>query len=185
MNIQRQDNAETERWTAKVGQALGQARFVVLLAVIAVLLVALSLFLLGGYLAVRSVWTAWQMAFQGKLHSDHLTVEFLEIVTVMLKAVVFYLVGVGMFSLFIAPLNVAVVLGINTFNDLEAKIINVVIVILAVTFLEHFIRSEDPVGTIQYGGAMALCVSALVLFQFYNYRSREAQRLQDAESEVR
>ena len=183
MNIQRQDNVPTERsaWAIKLGQALGQARFVVLLAVIAVLIVALSLFLLGGYLALQSVWTAWQLAFRGQLDAAHLTVEFLEIVTVMLKAVVFYLVGVGMFSLFIAPLEVAVALGINTFNDLEAKIINVVIVILAVTFLDHFIRSQDPVGTIQYGGAMALCVSALVLFQFYNHRSREAQRLHDSE----
>ena len=51
-----------------------------------------------------------------------LTVEFLEIVSLMLKAVVFYLIGVGLWSLFVAPLNITVSLGVRTLSDLEAKV---------------------------------------------------------------
>ena len=43
--------------------------------------------------------------------------------------------------------------------------VSVVIVILGVTFLEHFIRWEQPMETLQFGAGMALAVGVLVLFQ--------------------
>jgi uncharacterized membrane protein YqhA len=159
-----------------LGHIIGRTRFVVLLAVIAVLLVALSLFVLGTVMAMIGVGKAWVAAFSPGAEAPDLTVEFLELVTVMLKAVVFYLIAVGLYSLFIAPLNLPVALGVETLNDLETKIISVVIVIMAVEFLDHFIRWEDPVETLQYGAALAVAVAALVLFQFYNHLASKDQK---------
>ena len=137
------DNAPTP--LSPLARTIGRSRFVVMIAVAAVMMVALSLFLLGAILAALSVWDAWKGVFEGRIGSTDLTVEFLEVVSVMLKAVVFYIIGVGLYSLFMAPLNPTVALGVETLNDLESKVISVVIVILAVTFLEHFIRWERPV----------------------------------------
>lgn len=150
-------------------------RYIVLLAVVAVLFVAISLFIIGAGLAVLSVWTASQRVLDGELSSTDLTVTFLEIVSVMLKAVVFYLIGVGLYSLFIAPLNVTAALGVETLNDLETKVISVVIVIMSVTFLEHFIVWQDGVQIMQFGGTLAVVVLALVLFQFHSHHVREEQ----------
>lgn len=166
-------------------QSIGRTRYIVLLAVAAVLLVAISLFLLGTLQAVLSVWHAWSRVLQGELGSTDLTVEFLEIVSVMLKAVVFYLIGVGMYSLFIAPLNLTVSLGVQTLSDLESKVVSVVVVILGVTFLEHFIQWQEPVATLQFGGGLAVVVVALVLFQFYNHRIREDQQTQNPDIQAR
>ena len=157
----------------------------VLLAVLAVLFVSLSLFLHGTLLAVKSVWDAWAGVFRGHMESRDLTVQSLEIVSVMLKAVVFYLIGVGLYSLFIAPLNVTVALGVETFHDLESKVISVVVVIMAVTFLEHFIRWENPLETLQYGGALALVVGALVLFQLFSHRATEDQQSHRPDAQTR
>ena len=44
---------------APLAHLIGRTRFVVILAVLAVLLVALSLFLLGSIYAGMSVWKAW------------------------------------------------------------------------------------------------------------------------------
>ena len=159
-----------------LGRAIGRTRYVVLLAVVAVLLVALSLFLLGTILAIIGIWEAWAALLQGGIEGTDLTVEFLEIVSVMLKAVFFYLIGVGLYSLFIAPLNIATSLGVETLNDLETKIISVVVVILAVRFLEEFISGKQALEILQYGGALAVTVGALVLFQFYNHRAKEDQQ---------
>ena len=126
-----------------LGRVIGRTRYVVLLAVIAVLLVALSLFLLGTILAIIGIWEAWAALLDGRLEATDLTVEFLEIVSLMLKAVFFYLIGVGFYSLFIAPLNIATSLGVETLNDLETKVISVVVVILAVRFLEEFISGKQ------------------------------------------
>lgn len=169
----------------RFSQIVGHSRFIVLLAVSAVLLVAISLFLLGAIQAVASVWGAWADVFAGDLRSTHMTVEFLEIVSVMLKAVVFYLIGVGLYSLFVAPLNITISLGVQTLYDLESKIVSVVVVILGVTFLQHFILWEDPLATLQFGGAMALAVVPLVLFQRYAHKAKEEQKARHPDEQVR
>jgi uncharacterized membrane protein YqhA len=168
-----------------LGSLIGRSRVIVLFAVIAVLLAAFSLFLIGTLQAFTSVWDAWSRVFDEHLGFTRLTVQFLEIVSTMLKAVVFYLIGVGLYSLFIAPLNVAVSLGVETLHDLESKVINVVIVIMAVTFLEHFILWEAPFETLQFGAALALAVGALVLFQLYSHRAKEAQKSAEPDVQAR
>jgi uncharacterized membrane protein YqhA len=85
------------------------------------------------------------------------------------------LIGVGLYSLFIAPLNIAMSLGVETLNDLESKVVSVVVVILAVTFLEQFISEKEALQILQYAGALAVSVGALVLFQLYNHRAKEDQ----------
>ncbi len=103
----------------------------------------------------------------------------------MLKAVVFYIVGVGLYSLFITPLNLTVSLGVETLVDLESKVVSVVVVILGVTFLEHFIQWQDPVATLQFGAAMALVIVALVLFQMYSHRTKEDQKTHNPDVQTR
>lgn len=157
-------------------RALSGSRFVVLLAVVAILLVAVSLFLQTAILAVTHIWEAWSGLGRGKLAVSDLSVTFLELVHVMLEAVVFYLIGVGFYSLFIAPLNLAVALGVETLGDLEEKLISTVVAIMAVTFLEHFIQWKDPVKTLQFGGAMALATIPLVMFQRFSQQGRQEQK---------
>ncbi|MCU0493654.1 MAG: YqhA family protein [Chloroflexaceae bacterium] len=171
----RQPNDDATQPTP-LSQLIGRSRYVVLVAVVAVLLVAISLFLIGTISALVSLWDAWVSIGQGDFDTAELTVGFLELVSVMLKAVVFYIIGVGLYSLFIAPLNLTVALGVETLNDLEAKVVSVVIVILGVTFLEHFISWVQPLETLMFGGAMALVVGSLVLFQRYNHQAKEDQK---------
>lgn len=157
-------------------QAIGRSRYIVMIAVVAVLLVALSLFVLGALQALIGVYNAWAQVAGGEFNTTNLTVEFLELVSVMLKAVVFYIIGVGLYSLFIAPLNITTSLGVESLYDLETKVVSVVIVILGVTFLEHFIRWEEPLETLMFGAALALVVASLVLFQHYSHRAKEDQK---------
>jgi uncharacterized membrane protein YqhA len=169
-------HSKTTDFFTRIGRILGRTRFVVLIAVAAVMLIALSLFILGTVEAINAILHAWKRMFDGKLHAADLTVEFLEIVTVMMKAVVFYLIGVGLYSLFITPLNVTVALGVRTLSDLEEKVINVIVVILSVTFLQHFIQWNNPLETMYYGAALAMVVIALMLFQHFRQKAKEVQK---------
>lgn len=156
---------------------IGRSRLIVLVAVVAVLLSAFSLFLLGAYLAAQNIWTAWGGVLEGSAEYTELTIRFLAIVTVMLKAVFFYLIGVGLYSLFISPLNVTLALGVETLNDLETKVISVVIVIMGVHFLEHFIQWTDPMITLQHAASLAMVVAALVFFKIFAHReAKETKR---------
>ena len=158
---------------APFAEAIGHTRFVVLVGVVAVLLIASALFVFGAGLAIWTIWNAVQQTLQGQPSTTDLTVQFLEIVSTMLKAVVFYLIGVGFYSLFIAPLNLPVALGVETLNDLESKVVSVVVVIMAITFLEHFIQWQQPLEVLQFGAAFALVSVVLVLFQFHAHHSKD------------
>ena len=170
---------------APLSRAVGRLRYVVLLAVVAVLLVALSLFMLGTIEAARGVWDAWQAELHGGAESAQLGVEFLSLVSLLLKAVIFYLIGVGFYSLFIAPLNLTVSLGIETLEDLEAKIVSALVVIMAVRFLEKFIQWKDPLETLQFGGAMAFVIATLVLFQWVGHRVKEDKKRHHPDTQAR
>ena len=100
----------------------------------------------------------------------------LNVVSTMLEAGVFYLVGVGLYSLFISPLNVAVALGIEPLTDLESKVLSVIIVIMGATFLQHFVRWENPVGTLEFGGTLSIVVISLVFLQWPGHRAVETQK---------
>ena len=155
---------------------IGRSRLIVVVAVLAVLLAAFSLFLLGAWLALTTVWTTWRDLAGGDGGRPAIIIRFLEIVTVMLKAVFFYLIGVGFYSLFISPLNVTVALGVESLNDLESKIISVIVVIMAVDFLERFIGSDDP--EVLYSAiALAVVVAALVFFKIYTNREGHEARM--------
>lgn len=159
---------------AGFGRLIGRSRYVVLLAVVAVMLVSVSLFLLGTIGAVKSILNSWgELASRGEAGSTEQIVESLAVIGVMLRAVVFYLIGVGLYSLFIAPLNLTTALGVESLSDLETKVVSVVVVILAVSFLQHFVRWERPAETMQFGLTMAAVIAALVLFQINSRRGKE------------
>lgn len=179
------DHPNPSRPPTPFSRVIGQSRFIVLLAVISVLLVAVALFLLGVIQACTGIWSAITTVFSGHFETITLTIKFLEIVSTMLKAVVFYIIGVGLYSLFIAPLNLTVSLGVETLNDLEDKIVSVVIVILAVTFLEHFVRWDKPLETLEFGAALALVVGALVFFQRHSHHAKEVQQAKNSDVTAR
>ncbi len=157
-----------------IGAIIGRTRYVVIIAVVAVMLLSISLFLLGTISAVQSVIRAWRELFtQGNSGGTELVVETLAVIGVMLRAVVFYIIGVGLYSLFIKPLNLTTALGVETLADLEAKVISVVVVILAVRFLQEFVQWRQPVELAYFGFTMAVVIAALVLFQYNGRRGKE------------
>jgi uncharacterized membrane protein YqhA len=158
---------------APLARWIGRTRFVVMLPVGAVLLVAILLFLLGTWLTLQHSVRIVLQAFGGQADFSSLTVELLEIVSLMLKAVIFYIIGIGFYSLFVAPLNVTAALGVETFSDLESKIVSVIVVIMAITFLEHFIAWQQPNDILQFGIALALVIGVLTAYQFVNQHGEE------------
>ncbi len=165
----------------RISALVGKTRYIVLFAVAAVLLVAISLFLQGTIQAIISIWHSWSVTFVTSGESNETSVHFLNIVSLMLEAVVFYLVGVGLYGLFIAPLNLAVSLGVETLTDLEDKILSVLVVIMSTTFLERFIRWQNSLQTLQFGAALALVIGVLVLFQRHSQQAKPEHAHQHAD----
>ncbi len=171
---------------AATGRVIGRTRFIVLVPVVAVILVSVTLFLLGAIEGIKVIWHAWSEFFEtGQTASTNVTVEFLEVIDTLLRAVVFYVVGVGLFSLFISPLNLTAALGIESLGDLESKVLSVIVLIMAVTFLEHFTRWDSPEEILRHAAALALVVGALVAFQWNTRRHQEFAKKHEPNAQMR
>lgn len=156
---------------------LGRSRYLVFIAVLSVMFTAFSLFLIGAVESMIALYHSWSDVIKGTFSSHGIAMSRdLNVVSTMLEAVVFYLVGVGLYSLFISPLNVAVALGIESLTDLESKVLSVIIVIMGATFLQHFVRWENPAGTLEFGGALSIVVISLVFLQWLGHRAVETQK---------
>ncbi|MHB1605718.1 MAG: YqhA family protein [Leptospirales bacterium] len=174
--IMKQSNEHSSSFNA-LNLILGRSRYLVFVAVLAVMVTAFSLFLIGAIQALEALYAAWSRIFNGEFSSHGVSMSLnLNIVSTMLEAVVFYLVGVGLYSLFISPLNVAVALGIESLTDLESKVLSVIVVIMGATFLQHFVRWKDPVGVLEFGASMAIVVFSLVALQWLGHRITEIQK---------
>jgi uncharacterized membrane protein YqhA len=146
-------------------QFINITQYVVILATLSVVLIAVTIFILTSIhscFVIARTWTAL----------DHATVvkpEFfltaLEIINGMLKGVIFYIIGIGYFSLFIRPLPLCSRIGVTSLHDLEKKLVSVIILIMSVKFLEHFTHWHNPTKNFLLGVAMAIVIAALVAFQ--------------------
>ncbi len=143
-----------------------RTHLIVLIAVFAVLSVATTLFILGAIESFVKIWEALRHVRQDPALTINIVVAFVEIISDILKAVIFYLVGISFYSLFVMPLDLCITLGIRTLHDLESQLVTVIIVILGVEFLEHFILWQDPDRIIKCGISAEIVIFALALFHF-------------------
>ncbi len=149
-------------------------RTLVLVPIAGVLLVALSLAILSTAIAATTTWEAFGDVLAGDASTTQMKTEFLGIASLILQAVVFYLVGIGLYGLFVGPVNLHAAIAPKSLVDLEIKVLSLVIVILATTFLEQFAQRSASREKLEMAGALALAVPAIVLFQWFLGRGKTA-----------
>ena len=142
-------------------------RLPVLVPIGAVLLAAVSLAVLAAILAATTAWGAFEDVIAGRASTIEMKTEFLGIASLVLQAAVFYLVGIGLYTLFVGPIAIHTAFVPKSLKDLEVKVVNLVVVILATTFMERYTENTDGTSDLAMAGALALAIPALVLFQWY------------------
>src|SRR5689334_2031342 len=88
-------------------RALGYSRYLVLLVVVAVLFAVTAICVIAPIYTLASIWVVLRDATSGDLVAHSGILRILELVILGLEAVAFYLVGIGLYHLFISPLPLA------------------------------------------------------------------------------
>lgn len=89
----------------------------------------------------------------------------IEIVDLFLVVTVSYVVSVGLYKLFInRDFQLPGLIKIGSLNDLELKIVGVIVAALAVAFLGEAASGDSPSNLFYDGSAIALVIAALALF---------------------
>lgn len=140
---------------------LEKSRFIVIVPVLGSLIGAIALIGLGVYEIVELLLKL----FHGGVDSKSIMLGLIEIVDGFLMSTVFLLISVGLYELFIdSTLEVPDWLEIRSLNDLKAKLIGVVIIVLGVLFLGNTARWTGGADILYLGAGIGAVIAALTFF---------------------
>lgn len=166
--------AEENRPTAAPSQELGHeavdtplrrvaawTRFVAMIPVVGLFIGAVTLVVMAAVEMYRVIGHA----VAGELEKKVAVLDFIELADVFLLAVVLYIMALGLFELFIDDrLPLPHWLEFHSLDDLKEKLIGVVVVVLAVSFLGKVIESGSAEELMQLGIGVAAVIVALSYF---------------------
>lgn len=142
-------------------KVLENSRFLVLIAVIGSLIGTVALLILGIYEIVEIVLEV----SHGLIESKKIVLGLIEIIDTFLMATVFLIISIGLYELFIdSTLKLPEWLEINSLDDLKAKLVGVVIIVLSVIFLGNTANWKGGQEILYLGGGVAAVIFALTYF---------------------
>ncbi|MFZ2096357.1 MAG: YqhA family protein [Anaerolineales bacterium] len=143
---------------------ISSSRYIILIAVVCAFIAAVILLVYAGIATVQLAIRSATSAIDGK-SVKILAVSFIEIIDVLLLGTVSYITAMGLYELFIDEhLPTPAWLHITQIDDLKAKLIGVVVVILVVVFLGQVVNWDGQRNLLFLGAAIAMVIGAATLF---------------------
>lgn len=146
---------------------LEKSRYLILLAVIPSLVASAATFLWGVY--KTGVVLVDLISTGGK--DVTMTVSLIELMDKFLIAVGLYIFAIGMYELFIGELDVPAWLGVHDLHEIKSRLSSIVILVMAVVFLEQLVAWRDPQGTLFFAISIALVTAALIAFSWFGEKN--------------
>lgn len=147
-----------------IARLLGASRLFIAIAVLGLLLASFVTLLYGAVLVVRVIWDTireYGLDYEG---AKVLTVDFVELTDLFLVGTVLYIVGLGLYELFIDPeIPLPAWLHVDNLDDLKSKLVGVIIVLLGVNFLVSVVDWDGTDAILEFGIAIAVVIGALSL----------------------
>lgn len=136
-------------------------RYIMLIPVAGLFFGAVTLVSMAGIQVYKTIMEA----LGGHLDKKLAVLEFIELADVFLLATVLYIMALGLFELFIDDrLPVPHWLEIHTLDDLKEKLVGVVVVVLAVSFLGKVIEAQSARDLMELGVGVAAVIASLSYF---------------------
>jgi uncharacterized membrane protein YqhA len=163
---------------------LAGSRYLIIIAVLAIFLAAVALLVYGGLTVFHVIYEMFASSQFTTTEAKHFSVEFIEIIDLFLLGTVLYIVSIGLYELFIDERLVTPDwLVITDLDDLKGKLIGVVIVLLAVTFLGNVVSWDGSENILWLGLATGVVLLALGYLLGRSIKSHQTERLTGDDSE--
>jgi uncharacterized membrane protein YqhA len=155
-----------------IHKLLTSSRYIILIAVLGSFIASVASLVYGGFRSIQAVMALFVPG--GETATKGVAVSFIELIDLFLIGTVFYIIALGLYELFIDDaLELPGWLVIHTLDDLEAKLISGVVVIMTVYFLGLLVEWKGQLDLLQPGLAIAGVIAALTLFQYFHGHKKE------------
>jgi uncharacterized membrane protein YqhA len=163
--------AESARDTHLAIRIFSSSRYFAAFAVLGAFLAAITLYVYGTLVVIQLIWETimeYHVSVEGV---RHLQVVFIEMTDVFLLGTVLLIVAFGLYQLFIEPgIPVPDWLRIRNLDQLTERLVDVVAVLLAVTFLAFAVEGALESSLIEFGVSAAIVIAALSLLLVVSHR---------------
>lgn len=148
---------------ALLQRSVPATRYVFLLAIVSCYVAAVVLLVMGFVETFRVVFEL--LRFDGHSDLNTVRVHFIEIIDVFLLATILYVIASGFYQLF-GPRNSNLPgwMRVSSVEDLEHKLIGVLITVLGVFGLARVVSWDGQSDLLPFGAAVALLIAALAFF---------------------
>jgi uncharacterized membrane protein YqhA len=149
----------------RLPQIIAGGRFVIIIAIVCSFLASMMILIYGGFLTFHFMS---HIITQGKVSSEvakELVVDMIEVIDLFLLGTVFYITSLGLYELFIDEhIEVPKWLEIRTIDDLKARLISVVVVVLGVVFLGQAVSWDRQTDLLSFGVSIGIVIASLTYF---------------------
>ena len=144
-------------------QIVEKSRYLALIGVIGLLVAAVAAFGWGFYKTGLLVYEVTV----GTSDSTIVIVELIKIVDFFLIATTMLIFSASLYELFIAEVNVPDWMIAHNLHELKAKLSSMIVLVLAVKFLEEVFLAEDAYDLMLTGIAIAVISGVLIAFGYF------------------
>jgi uncharacterized membrane protein YqhA len=142
---------------------LEKSKYLALVGVIALLLAAVAAFAWGTLKTVDTV----SLVISSLGRDKAITVELIEIVDSFLIATALLIFSVSLYELFIGKLDLPEWMLAHDLHELKTKLSSMVVLVMAVKFLEKLLDVKDAASLLQIGAAITLMSAVLIAFGYF------------------
>ena len=142
---------------------LERSKYLALIGVIALLLAAVAAFVWGTFKTVDTI----SLVVSSMGRDNAITVEFIKIVDSFLIATALLIFTVSLYELFIDKLDLPDWMLAHDLYDLKAKLSSMIVLVMAVKFLEKLLEVKDASSLLQTGIATASMSAVLIAFGYF------------------
>ena len=142
-----------------MARLIGNLRYLVIVAVIGIALQAVATFgwaawITGDFIVDLLSSSAWR--------EDETVVELLQVLDLYLIGTVLIITAIGLYELFIGAVQLPEWLVIRSLSDLKTKIVEVIVLVIGIKFVEKLVTAKEPIDVLWYGLGSAAVMAVLI-----------------------
>jgi len=153
---------------------LSSGRIWIFFSVLGVLLSGIAMLIYALLVVLNIIWENFTQTEFDVDGAKHMAVSLIELTDIFLLGMVLYVVATGMFQLFInKDVPVPSWMRVDNLEELKAHIVNVIMVLLGVTFLADAVDWSFDKQIVYEGAAIAMVIVALSFYSWVNHQKHD------------